>query len=74
MIIINGSICMDSIDESKINIGKNGKKYLNLSIIVKDAKDKYDNDVSISHSQTKEEREAKAPVVFLGNGKKVFEK
>jgi len=64
---------MDAIDQSKVVTAKNGKKYLNLSIIVNDQKDKYDNDVSITHSQSKEEREAKAEKIYLGNGKKVFE-
>lgn len=72
MTILNASICLDAIDYNRVTVAKNGKKYLNLSIVVNDEKDKYDNDVSISHSQTKEEREAKVGKQYLGNGKKVF--
>jgi hypothetical protein len=73
MIILNASICLDTIDHNRVTIAKNGKKYVNLSIIVTDQKDKYDNDVNISHSQSKEERDTKASKIFLGNGKKVFQ-
>lgn len=74
MTIINASISMDAIDQAKLATANNGKKYLNLSIIVSDTKDQYDYDVQISHSQSKEEREAKAPKTYIGRGKVVFVK
>jgi hypothetical protein len=70
--LINASICLTDIEKGRIQIGKNGKKYLNISISVNDEKDKFDNDVQISHSQTKEEREKKDKRIYLGNGKVVW--
>jgi hypothetical protein len=77
--IISGSIDLSKIDKSKIvDKDKNGQKfnngamYLQVTIMVNDQPDKYGNDVSISIGQTKEEREAKTPKVFLGNAKTVW--
>ena len=77
--IISGSIDLSKIDKSKIvdkdKNGlpfKNGAKYLQVTIMVNDDPDKYGNDVSISIGQTKEEREAKATKVFLGNAKTIW--
>ena len=69
--IIAGSIDLNKIDKSRIVEGKNGAKYYNLSIIINDEKDKFDNDCSIQEGQTKEERAAKAPRKYLGNGRVV---
>lgn len=74
MTIINASISMDAIDQAKLATANNGKQYLNLSILVSDTKDQYDYDVQISHSQSKEEREAKAQKTYIGRGKVVFVK
>ena len=73
MKIINASIDLTKVDRNKIVNHKNGSKYLNISIIVNDEKNQYDQDTSICHSQTKEEREAKAKRRFIGNGKTVFD-
>jgi len=79
MQIISVSIDLTKIDKSRIKTtGKdgqpfnNGAKYLELSVTVNDAPDKYGNDVSVAHNQSKEEREAKADRIFLGNGKVVW--
>lgn len=70
--IISASIDLSKIDKSKIVAGKNGQKYYSISISVNDEADKFGNDVAIIANQTKEEREAKAPKVYLGNGKTVW--
>lgn len=67
--IINGSINLSKIDKTKITVSKSGDKWYNLTINVNDTKDQYDHDVSITDSQTKEQRESKTPRVFIGNGK-----
>lgn len=67
--IINASIDLNKIDKSKIVEGKNGAKYYNFSITVNDEKDQYGNDVKLTAQQSKEEREAKATKVYIGNGK-----
>lgn len=70
--IIAGSIDLNKIDKSRIVEGKNGAKYYNITVILNDTKDKYDNDCSIQQGQTKEERAAKEKSVYIGNGKIVW--
>lgn len=77
--IIQASIDLNKIDKSKIqttdkngNPFKNGQKYLNVSITINDDPDTYGNHASISVAQSKEEREAGQPKVYLGNGKIVW--
>jgi len=68
--IINASLDLTKIEKSKIIKGKKGS-YINVTMFVNDEVDQYGNNASIIISQTKEEREAKAPRVYLGNGKTV---
>ncbi len=67
MKIINGYIDVDKIDKSLIVKARSGKRFLNLTIVVKDSKNQYDQDVDIAHQTAKGE-----PKKFLGNGKVVF--
>jgi hypothetical protein len=66
---IQVSICLTDIPKSSIYESKNGKKYLNLDIIAKKETDQYGKNLTVALSQTKEQREAKAETVWLGNGK-----
>ena len=66
--IISASIDVTRIDREKLVKGK----YLNVSIIVDDKNDKFGNNVSITLSQSSEERAAKAPKTYMGNGKVVW--
>lgn len=68
--IINASIDLSKVDSSRI-FEKDGRKWLSLSISVND-ESHYGNNVGIALSQTKEEREAKHPKTYLGNGKVVW--
>lgn len=70
--IISASIDLAKIDTSKIVAGKNGAKYYNISINVNDEADQYGNNASLTTNQSKEERDAKAPKTYLGNGKTVW--
>ena len=70
--IISVSIDLTKLDKSRIIEGKNGAKYYNLTINVNDEKDQYGNDASVITSQTQEERQAKAPKTYLGNGRVVW--
>lgn len=72
MIILSCSMDVTKIDKSKLIQGKNGAMYFNFDVIVKDEKDQYGKDASVSVSQNKEEREAKAKKVYIGNGKVVW--
>jgi hypothetical protein len=66
------SIDLSKLDKSKIVEGKNGAKYYNLTIELKDEKDQYGNDLSSWTTLSKEEREAKTNRTYLGNGKVVY--
>ena len=68
--IINASIDLSKVDKSRI-FEIDGRKWLNLSISVNDETN-YGNNVGISLSQSKEEREAKTQKTFIGNGKVVW--
>lgn len=52
---------------------KTGDESVNITISLNDAPDQYGNNASIWISQTKEERDAKAPKVYIGNGKIVYD-
>lgn len=69
--IFSASIDLSLIDKSKIT-EKNGKKYYNIQITLKDEADQYGQILSITENQSKEEREAKSPKKYLGNGKLVW--
>jgi len=69
--IMNGSINLDKIDKSKIIVGKKGK-YLPVTITINDEVDPYGNQGPILIGQSKEEREAKAEKIYLGNVKVIW--
>ena len=69
--IISTSINLDAIDKTKVIQGKKGK-YLNLTIVLNDELDQFNNQGPITISQSKEERESKAPKIYLGNTKVVW--
>lgn len=66
------SIDLTKIDKTRIVEGKNGGKYVNLTLSINDNEDQYGNNVSLWQSQTKEEREAKENRLFVGNGKSLW--
>ena len=68
--ILNGSICLTDIPKEKITKSeKNGKIYLNINVFINDEPDQYNNNGAIAIQQSKEEREAKAKRVYIGNVK-----
>ena len=67
MIVV--SIDLTKIDKSKIVEGKNGQKYYSLVVDELRSPDKYENTHTVYQNQTKDERAAKAPKVYIGNGK-----
>ena len=69
--IINGSIRVDRLPKEKFIKGKDGAVYYNFTIAVQD-ETRYGNNVAFMDSQTKEEREAKVAITYLGNGKVVW--
>ncbi len=59
------------ISKEKLYHGAKGS-YLGVTISLNDEIDQYGNNVSVWEEQTKEDRDAKAPRVFLGNGKVIW--
>ena len=51
--------------------GKKGT-YINLSLSVNDETNEYNNNASVSVTQSKEERDAKQDKLYVGNGKVVW--
>lgn len=64
--IISGSIDLTAIDKSKLVEGKNGKKYLNITLMVQN-QSQYGNNVWVTQTLSKEERDNKAQSITLGN-------
>ena len=52
--------------------GKTGRKYFSIMVDVGDRVDQYGNHVSAYSEQTKEQREAKEPRHYVGNGRVIF--
>lgn len=69
--IIKASINLNSIPKHKIIDGAKGK-YLPITITINDEVDQFGNQGPILVEQSKEERDAKAPKVYLGNLKVVW--
>jgi hypothetical protein len=69
--ILSASLNVAKIDQTKLIDGRTGK-FLNVTITINDEVDKYGNNASIFESQSKEEREAKIPKNYLGNGKVIW--
>tara|TARA_R110002153_G_scaffold32340_1_gene97854 strand:+ start:3018 stop:3344 length:327 start_codon:yes stop_codon:yes gene_type:complete len=69
--IINASVRVDKLPKEKFVKGKDGAVYYNFTISIND-ETRYGNNVGLMDSRTKEEREAKKPNEYIGNGKVVW--
>ena len=69
--IIKANINLNEIPKDKIYKGKKGS-YLPITITINDEVDNYGNQGPVVVEQSKEERQAKAPKVYLGNVKVVW--
>ena len=70
--IINLNLRVDALPKEKFVKGKDGKVYYNLTISINDDTNQFGQNVNAIDSQTKEEREAKKPKNYLGNGSVVW--
>ena len=70
--LINVSLRVDKLPKEKFISGKDGAVYYNFTVSVNDEANQYGQNVSLTDSQTQEEREAKKPKVYLGNGNVVW--
>ena len=64
--IIKANINLNDIPKDKIYKGKKGN-YLGVTITINDEVDQFGNQGPVVVAQTKEERDAKTPKVYLGN-------
>jgi len=69
--LINLNINVENLPKEKFVKGKKGV-YYNLTISVNDETNQFGQNVAAFDSQTKEEREAKKPKKYIGNGKVVW--
>jgi len=69
--IIKANINLNEIPKDKIYKGKKGS-YLPITITINDEVDQFGNQGPVIVDQSKEERDAKAPKVYLGNVKVVW--
>jgi hypothetical protein len=69
--LISARIDVTKIPKEAIYIGEKGK-YLTLDIWINDDDDKYGNNCSVNIQQSKEDREAKTPKTYIGNGQTKF--
>ena len=53
-------------------MGKDGKVFYNFTVSINDEANQFGQNVSAYDSQTKEEREAKKPKAYIGNGNVVW--
>ena len=51
--LINASICLSDLEASQFQLGKDGKKYLNFSILSRKEPDKFGNDLTITYKKEK---------------------
>ncbi len=70
-VLINASMRVDKLPKEKFIKGKDGAVWYNVTISVSD-ETRFGNNVAITDSQTKEERDAKKQKTYLGNGKVVW--
>lgn len=66
MIILD--ICLSDIPKERITAAKNGKKYCRMIVTEMRQPDNYGNSHTVYMGQSKEEREAKQPKVYVGKG------
>jgi len=59
----------DKLEQMIENINSGGANGIAVDVMVNDTADNYGNNVVASLSQSKDERESKAPRTFVGNGK-----
>lgn len=67
MAVVIGNI---SVNKDKLVFNERG--YAELTVFIRDEVSQYGQNISVVNRQTKEEREAKAAKVYVGNGKVTY--
>ena len=63
------SLCLSDIPKNKMSKAKNGKIYCDIVIGIRKEPDQWGRDLKVYMKPTKEDREQKAPKVYVGGGK-----
>lgn len=63
----NRWVCLDQLKGHHVNIGKNGKVYVNIGVYVNDQEDQYGQIAGISLSQSEQDRKNQVKRVYIGN-------
>ena len=69
MSLITISLCLSDLPKDKIKQGNNGKLYMNLCVSKRKETGSYGETHTVFVSQSKEDREANTPTVYVGSGK-----
>lgn len=69
--LVNVSLCLSDIPKDRIKVGKNGKKYLLITVSKLREPDNYENTHSVYVGQTKDEREQNVRRTYIGKGKEI---
>jgi hypothetical protein len=70
--MINLNICLTDIPVKNIRLASNNKKYLDITVSELKTVDDKGNTHKVAVRQSKEERENKEAVVYLGRGKEII--
>ena len=65
----NGWLNVKAIDKKRLKETKGGSLGFSFQFAINDKVDQFGNNVSVWMAQTEEERKAKEPRIYLGNGK-----
>jgi hypothetical protein len=68
----NVSLRVDKLPKEKFVSGKDGAVYYNFTVAINDESNQWGQNVSMFDSQNQEERLAKKPKSYLGNGNVVW--
>lgn len=67
--MITIDICLTDLPKEKIRQANNGKKYIQLVLSERQNVGQYGETHTLAVGKTREEREAKAPTIYVGSGK-----
>lgn len=67
--IITLNIDLSSLPKEKIQEGKNGHKYIKLTVGTMRQPDKWGNDLTVWAAQSKQDRDFRNERIFVGKGK-----
>jgi hypothetical protein len=72
--IITAKIDVTKIDKARLFAGKNGAKYLDVTLLGRDAPDQYGNDFMVVQQVSQQERQSGVKGAILGNGRIIGQK